>query len=148
MIKDMERGMLPALDTLGWQCPPAPPPTCCQHPLDELGTWRWVSTGVCCPSPVSLYALSQQAPASSGMGPFPEYPWVPRGCSSSGISSVLVVGQVLPQRWRSSDSGKDSLSQMTLALCLHHCQYCQAQSAVTPACSPGAPCRENLPAAM
>lgn len=24
MIKDMERGMLPALDTLGWQCPPAP----------------------------------------------------------------------------------------------------------------------------
>lgn len=55
MIKDTERGMLPALDTLEWQWTPTL--TCCQHPLDQLGTWRWVGTGVGCPSPVSFYVL-------------------------------------------------------------------------------------------
>lgn len=74
---------------------PPPPPTCCQHPLDQLDTWRWVSTGVCHPSPVSIYALCQQALESFGMGPFLECPWMPRGCSSSRITSVLVVGKVL-----------------------------------------------------
>lgn len=69
---------------------------CCEHPSNLLGGQKQMGTGVC-PSPVSLHAMCWRALMPIGLDTFSGYPKVLRGCSSSVISSELVMGLVLPK---------------------------------------------------
>lgn len=95
--------MLPALDTPG--CSASPQSNLLPAPLGPAGHLEMGEHCSLWPQPSVLICTVPTASCISWDEPLP---WVPRGCSSSRISSVVVVGQV-QDRWRSSDSGKESL---------------------------------------